>query len=230
MGKHFWKFDCGIYPVVPGLSIKLGDYGFWEGPQWCHKGNIEDIKDYPIYLTKEKEEIQQDIADSIDVDIDGGANAGGQVSELKAGMSLNFKRKNSQYFLGKLTNIECYVSIDQEVEPFLKRLSDVGIWKPNYWLAYTIYFSNQFVTLRSKTAGAKVSLSGQLGLAELKNEVALSTILSKTTSSIEHLACSGAEPQFAGAKFISLEKNGHFFSRKLKIKYNVTGMDEISFG
>ena len=226
------KLDCGIYPVIPGLSIRLGDYGFWDGPQWCHVGNVEHIPGFPISFSKRqeknKDKSKYTINDGIGVEIEGGIDASVTNPKLNAGLSLNFKKKNSQYFFGTLTESTAYSSIDMEVEPFLRELLKEGIWKEKYWLAHVIYLSDQFVTLRSRGAGVRVSLNSGLEMETLKSSVNLNAKFNFAPHSIEYLENVGDEPTFAGAKFISLEKRG-LIRRELKIKYNVSGDDELSF-
>lgn len=228
MGTHRWKLANGIYPVIPGLTIRLGDYGYWDGPQWCHVGNIEELPGDPIYLTKREENPAHKISDGIEVDIKANGEAAVTDNQLNAGISLEFKKKNSQYFFGTLTKNIHYSSIDMEVEPFLRELLKNGKWKKKYWLAWSVYYSDQFVTLRSTSSAVKVGLHTDLKLETLKSGGSLKAKFSFAPNSVEVVESSEDE-KFAGAKFLSLEDKG-WIKRNLEIKYNIAGEDDLSFG
>lgn len=222
-----WKFDSGIYPVIPGLDIKLGDYGYWQDNQWCHIGNIEQLPLCPKEFSKKDIDIKQAVSESLEVSIEGTGNADVELSELKAGMKMVFKKKNSQIFVGELKKYIQYVSIDMEIAPFLEMLQARGIWESKYWLAYYVVYSNNFMTLRSKSAGVAANISADLSLEDFKDvKTGLLGKISFAREGIESVASIDGALSFAGAKFISLQERG-LFRRNVTVKYNASDPDEI---
>lgn len=215
-----WKFKSGFYPVIPGISIRLGDYGYWDNDQWCHVGNIQDIPDCPRCFSIRKSSLGQDVSESIEVSIDGNLSTDTDIENIKAGTQLKFNKKNSLFFKGRLCDYEMYCSIDMEISPFLKKLMDDGKWEDKYWLAYYVAYSDSFISMRSKSSGASATINADLTLESIHTPKAgILASLSFDKDAIETtIGCDG-EMVFAGAKFISLHSSG-LFKRQLKIKYN----------
>ena len=214
-----WKFDSGIYPVIPGMNIILGDYGFWDGSQWCHVGNIEKLSNFRNVLSIiRKKDLNQSVSECLEVDVKGESLADMEISNLKAGAEIVFKKKNSQLFIGNLKECEYYGSIGMEIEPLLRQLYDIGIWKSEYWLAYYVMMSDSFFTMRSKSAGVSVKVNADFQVKDLQETgVALTAKLSFADNSIECVAPQNNQLSFAGAKF----------KRNVKLKYNTADPDEI---
>lgn len=226
MSKHLWKFDSGIYPVIPGLSIKLGDYGYWRDSQWCRLGNIEEIPNSPIVFSIKETDLNQEVSETLYVDIVGADKANVAIEDIKAGASLIFHKKNSQLFKGKFSKSIEYASINMEVDPYLRHLMDAGIWKPEYWLAYYVVYSDRFVTMRSNQAGVVASITTDLSVAGVESEAQFMSNFSISKGGVEVVSSFGDERKFAGAKFISLEKKG-LLKKDFKVKFNSDGPDEI---
>lgn len=222
-----WKFDSGIYPVIPGMDIALGDYGYWQDSQWCRVGNIEQLPNCPKVFSRKRQPLNQSVSESLEVDFKGENIANLDVLDLKAGGEMFFKKKNSQIFIGDLKECIYYSSIDMEISPFLCLLSERGLWKTEYWLAYYVVYSDKFLTMRSKSAGASVKINADLSLRDLQDvKTGLTDKLSFKKDSVESVTNKEDELTFAGAKFISLRKGG-LFRRDVKVKYNSVDTDEI---
>ena len=222
-----WKFDSGIYPVIPGMDIALGDYGYWKDSQWCRIGNIGEIQGYPNVLSILTDSLNQHVTESLLVDFVGTANANADAdAALKAGTELIFKKKNSQMFIGDLKEYKCYSSINMEIKPLLEKLAECGIWEDEYWLAYYVVRSDNFISIRSKEAGVSIKIDADLDLTSLNQvKAGLKVQLDRNSRSIETVANKDGL-SFAGAKFISLDKKG-LFRRTVKVKYNSADPEEV---
>ena len=219
MAEHLWKFKNGIYPVIPGLSLELGEYGYWQDSQWCRVGNIEEIPAMPIVLSKKTRQLGQLVKEQHHVRVQNTGSVEGNAGVAEAGCSLVFEEKHSQFFFGNLTQCHYYSSIEMEVLQHLLKLQASGLWKKHYWLAYYIVESDRFFTLRSTEAGSVVRLSVDLTESTLNESCSLGAMFSSGLSSVEEVLSLGNGLKYAGAKFISLEKK-HFFSKDKVIRYN----------
>lgn len=120
-----------------------------------------------------------------------------------------------------------YSSIDMEIAPYLEMLQAKGIWKSNYWLAYYVAYSDNFITMRSKSADASAKITADLSLDDLKEvKTGIMGKISLSRDSIEYVANKDGEMSFAGAMFISLQDKG-LFKRQVTVKYNTSDPNEI---
>ncbi len=225
MAEHLWKFKNGIYPVVPGLSLELGDYGYWQDSQWCRVGNIEEIPTMPIVLSQKTRPLGQFVKEQHNVRVQAAGTVDGNTGITEIGCSLFFEEVHSQFFFGNLTQCTYYSSIEMEVLQHLLKLQSSGLWKKHYWLAYYIVESDRFFTLRASEAGSLVRLNVDLNETILNETSSLGAMFSSGLNSVEEVLSWGNGLKYAGAKFISLEKK-HIFSRDKEIKYNY-GDDDI---
>lgn len=225
--KNLWKFDNGIYPVIPGISMDLGDYGYWKDGQWCRLGNIEKLPGSPRFFSTKQDELNQKVSASIAVEIKTEAGVTLDTPEAKAGASIRFKNKNSQLFIGNLNSCVYYSSINMEIFPFLQKLQEDGLWKSEYWLAYYIALSDNFVSMRSKAAGVDVRLESDLSMETLnQSKAGINAMISRNQKGISAVSNIGSSLKFAGAKFISIQKSG-WLKREVKVKFNSANDNEV---
>lgn len=215
-----WKFNSGIYPVVPGLSIRLGDYGYWKNDQWCHIGNIQQIESCPRIFSIRREPLNQEVSECLESSFEADGNMSADADNIKVGSTLKFNKKNSMFFKGILCDYESYSSIEMEIKPFLMKLQKEGKWDSEYWLAYYIVYSDGFIAMRSKAAGVSAIINAELSIDNIRMPKAgVLASISYDANSIETTVGCGDDKKYAGAKFLSLQTHG-IFKREVKIKYN----------
>lgn len=222
------KFDSGIYPIIPGMDINLGDYGYFDGPQWNYMGNLELLLEGKRVLSTSPKGPQiSNIIENTGVSINGEIGAKVAAEGMKAGLSFDFSKENSQLFLGRIVSYKKYTSPEVEIKPILDKLLKNGKWNSKYWLAVYVIYSDNFVFFRSKKAGASIKLTGDLLPEDFcGTNASLFAKMSFDSSEIEQLSYSGEKSICAGAKFISLNKTG-FFKKSTEIKFNETNPNSL---
>lgn len=222
------RFKSGIYPVIPGLNIRLGDYGYWQDSQWCGLGNICEIAGCPQSFTETVSEGNHEVEEFLGVEISSGIDANTEAVGAEATLKIQFNSHNSHYLKFRQRKIREYRSIEGEILPFLLQLRDAGRWNPKYYVAYYVLESDKFFSLRSKNIGSSVCVDTSLNLSEVKTEASLKAALHLSHSSIDSVTYVGEEPKFVGAKFISLEEKG-FFKKTPTIKFNQGSISQIEY-
>lgn len=214
--------QVGIYPILPSMTVELGDYGYWDKYRWCHFGNIKnDFR--KISFTEKVRPINQRLEVVFGATVTG--NADGCLSALKdqGKAEIQFNKNDSLYYEAELTEELCYPAIKGELEPFLRTIPD---WNSNYWIVVSVVKANNYVTLFSHKAGARICVegSGMVGdenLADMRARVSFA--VSGSTEQVQSIVSIGKENQIAGMRFIKFTRN-NIFLRERKISY--TGENE----
>lgn len=224
MGKEPKKLSNGMYLSPPGNIMHLGDYGYFSDGQWCKLGNIRELLADTNYFTVLPEDLNENFTESEHVAGEGKAGAEVSASDLVAGVSLTFLKKNSSLFVGTLKKVESYSSINREIEPALKQLCEQGEWEDGYMLVYKVFYSDNFFVSYARNAGCSVKLSGNIGLEALTNDKAsVSTFINNSSGSLTTHYSLGDEMRPVGASLLGYDKKIlNFLKRKISFK----GADE----
>lgn len=222
------RFESGIYPVMPSLNIRLGDYGYWQGDQWCGLGNICTFSECPQVFTEYVSEFNREEEEFIGVTFESEVNAEAGVPVADASMKIKFDSDNSHYLKFNLRRIREYRSIEGEIFPFLKQLRDAKRWKLEYYLAYQIIESDKFYSFHTVNAGGEACVSASLKLNEIKTKASLKAYLRMSSPSIVSVTYVGDEPKFVGARFLSLVDSG-FIKKEPTIKFNQGSISQIEY-
>lgn len=225
------KFDNGIYPVIPGLSVALGDYGTYSDNMWHKEGNVFDIKNVNISLSDAVVELNQRVELYSGVEFDccaqGEEHLDDSIPLVDSKASIKFSGKDSIFFKGILTSEKYFTSLRGEVAACVENLKRDGLWQDNYWLAYYIIYAKDFVSMRNAGSECKVEVSA-------KTDIMAATCGAKfnfkhSSNELQKVQPEDPEiPQFAGAKFISL-RQGVIRRKVWKIKYRNAANEPVDF-
>lgn len=225
--------DDGIYPIHPGQTVKLGDFGYIDSNgSWRCLGNIENIPGYEIFLHKSVSNVAHEVVISHGVSVTAEASAKANAADVGAGCKLSFKSDNNFYVKGTITSAIRYDSLEFEVKDCLERLKNNKIWKPKYRLVTEVLSSPRFLAVFSRQKGILVEFNDDISAEvptpqiEIGAEVNAGTnltgleIVNKTKNS---------DISPIGFKLVKIEK-GNIFSRRHQVRYDADGnMTEESF-
>lgn len=218
------KSNDGFYPSLPGRTLELGDYGYFDGSQWCRMGNIERISGFPIYLHVNEHKDCQNIYilkdGHLKVDV---AQKTGTAQNADKSL-ISFSKDSGFYINGQVRLKKEYDSVGIEVKDFLCILEKNGIWKKNYFLVVAVAYSDSFITFLSKAKGAELELQANLsqGAPLKKLETGLKGEYKQNNVEIvNHIE--GDSIDSMGGWFVKLNRTS--FGKDREIKYRTDDID-----
>lgn len=211
--KTFRK-ESSFYPVLPGLSIELGDFGHWHKNEWQRIGNIK--RDFrKISFTEKDRPINQVLKIAIGATITSDVDSCLTALTAQGEVNIRFSQENSLYYEAELTNEFCFCSPKGELEPFLRTLSD---WDSNYWIVTSLLKAKRYVVFMSKKAGAGISIKCDIPLDEpVESQAAVRFSCSGDTQYVQQIIPMGEEEQVVGMRFIKFDKK--IYEKERKITY-----------
>lgn len=223
--SEFKKKSNGIYPILPGMTIKLGDYGLWEKSSWQRFGNIEtDFKD--IFFCTKNQPVNQNLEVLIDSRRIGSNKTNLQVPEIQSECEIEFKTKGSIFFNADICSEEYYTSLDHEIKPFLKDLFENNLWNEKYWIVVSIVYSTNYICIQSNKNNSKISLginTDNISLANVSNKFTIKN----ENGSITKTQSLDNKKKPVGMRFISFQKES-LFSKNRVLKYQGSS-NELDF-
>lgn len=228
-----YQSDDGIYPIHPGQTVELGDYGYMDrNGRWCRLGNIEKIPGFDIFLNREVSDVAHEIVINHGVEVSVEASAIASAAEGGTGCQLAFKSDNNFYIKGRITDIRRYGSVEFEVKEYLELLQRYDIWKPKYRLVTEVLSSPCFMAVFSRQKGSSVSLNTNIsGTAPFTPiEVGAEFKAGSNTTGVEIVnKTKDSDISPIGFKLVKLDK-GNIFKRGHRVRYDSDGnMTEESF-
>ena len=215
--NDFKNNSNGIYPILPGMTVELGDYGYWDKSRWLRIGNIKtDFRN--ITFTEKTKEIDQRINIIINASVQGEGNMDVTTPKAEAGFNIEFNSKGAIYFNAELTKELYFPSIEWEIKPFLEELYELKLWNEKCWIAISLVYANNYMCIQSEDSNSKVTIKAKTDIIPENIGISSGFMISKSSGKIKNIFSNGTDEQVAGIKFIRKKKKT-FSLKKRNIKY-----------
>ena len=214
--NDFKNNSNGIYPILPGMTVELGDYGYWDKSRWLRIGNIKtDFRN--ITFTEKTKEIDQRINIIINASVQGEGNMDVTTPKAEAGFNIEFNSKGAIYFNAELTKELYFPSIEWEIKPFLEELYELKLWNEKCWIAISLVYANNYMCIQSEDSNSKVTIKAKTDIIPENIGISSGFMISKSSGKIKNIFSNGTDEQVAGIKFIR-KKNKQKSNNKINYK------------
>lgn len=152
-----------IHPVRPGISVALGDYGYFQNGLWYRLGSITNISGY--YCTPRivpADDIHDEYVFKYGVTLNVDANANANVNGNQLGGLWHSTKSNNFFVRAIVEQSREYDSVDVEILDQIKRLDKVGLWKPYYCVVVKVLYASRYVGFFSTGKDKAVQLSASI--------------------------------------------------------------------
>ncbi len=228
--KNFKNSTNGIYPILPGMTIELGDFGYWEKNSWMRLGNIKE-NFHPIYFSESTREVNQDLEVIIGASLSGEGAINLNAIENGVSTNISFKSHGAIYYNASLCEENFFPSIKGEIEPFIQKLSNKKQWDDKWWIAVSIYKARKLICIQSNEKSSTITLQTKISentpVSEAVQGKAVFNITGESNN-ITKIIGNGETENVAGIKFIGYSKE-HFYSKNRNIHYQGESNGEINF-
>lgn len=155
--------DNTIHPVRPGISVALGDYGYFNNGLWYRLGNITNLKGFRCSpRINHTDNIHDEYVFHYGVTLNVNANADVHAMGDNLSSSWHSSRNNNFFVRAMVEKICEYDSVDVEILDQIKRLDKVGRWKPYYCVVVKVLYASRFVGLFTSGKDKAVNLTASI--------------------------------------------------------------------
>ena len=178
--------DQMFHPVRPGVSVTLGDYGYFDKiGRWFKLGNICDIPGMRCAPAVKESTDKSDIILQYGVGFNANVGTSVETPGAQSACSVSFNKEQSYYVKGEISARREFSSVAVEIKDQIEKLKSKGYWEANYCVIVAVIYSSSFFSLYASQAGNSVNLSANVGeevpFSEIKANLGL-------TGSINHNA------------------------------------------
>lgn len=155
--------DNGIHPVRPGISVELGDYGYFKNGLWFRMGNITAIRGLRCYLhVRSYKDLKDDCIFRYGINFKSGADVNANAGNNGISCGLGFSKNNSFFVRAIIEEIHEFDSVDIEVKEQIRRLENAGFWESEYCVVTSLLLASRFVAVFSSAKDCDVALSASI--------------------------------------------------------------------
>lgn len=155
--------DNGIHPMRPGISVELGDYGYFKNGLWFRMGNITSIRGLRCSLhVRFLKDLKDDCIFRYGINFMTGADVNANCGGNGISCGLGFSKNNSFFVRALIEEIHEFDSVDIEVKEQIKRLENAGIWESEYCVVTSVLLASRFVSVFSSAKDCGVDLSASI--------------------------------------------------------------------